>query len=97
MLLQRAPPDAPHLKSGCCHFHKGTTLISFLFADVLTVFELCDILELNSVMWFHICVCVCQIGMFIMFVIYVVVIDLIVTQSCCLYYLFVVCCIRSKC
>ena len=85
MLLQRASQATPHVKAGFCHNHRGATLISFVFTVVLTVFGLCDILEFNSVMWLHICVCVCQFGVFVMFVFYVVVVDLTVAQSCCLY------------
>ena len=85
MLLQRAPPAAPHVKAGFCHDHRGATLISFLFTVVLTVFRLCDVLEFDSKVWLHVCVCVCQFGMFVMFMFCVVVVDLVVAQSCCFY------------
>ena len=85
MLLQRAPPAAHPVKVGCCHVHRGTTLLSFLVTVVLIVFGLCNILEFDSIVWLHICACVCQFGMFVMFMFYVVVVNLVVDRSCCLY------------
>ena len=85
MLLQRAPPATPHVAIGCCQGHRGVTPISFLFTVVLTVFGLCDILEYNSVVWLHIYVCVGQFGMFVVFVFNVVIVNLVVARSCCLY------------
>ena len=79
MLLQRASQATPHVKAGFCHNHRGATLISFVFAVVLTVFGLCNVLEFDSKVWLHVYVCVCQFGVFVMLMFYVVVVDLLVT------------------
>ena len=75
MLLQRAPPAAPHVKAGFCHDHRGATLISFVFTVVLTVFGLCNVLEFCSKMCFTAVTVLCYSDMFMF---YVVVVDLVV-------------------